>query len=363
MPKERWFPLKYELPDGTRLGTLAHAGDNWQIFRVDRDHKVLAAKAPLAARWIAAGLLPNAVFRPFPFGTEAFAVLASGSRQQLAPVSECSSPYSKTEAISFAVSLRETRKLERNASLHDAIYMERYSRLLPTWTVSEKVEDSEVFGSWLTGGVTVSVSSFRRLASLLGWLDTEDVRDIVETAGFTVPAAGGLRSKARDAEYGLTPPTDKAAFRLPGRPALEAFFNEHVIDIVVNAERYKALGIDFPTAIVLHGPAGGGKTFAVERLVEYLDWPIFHIDSNSVGSPYIHETNRKVSAVFEKAMVAAPSVVIIDEMESFLSDRQLHQSTGLHHVEEVAEFLSRRRQCSHPRSRNAALLEAGGAKN
>jgi SpoVK/Ycf46/Vps4 family AAA+-type ATPase len=79
----------------------------------------------------------------------------------------------------------------------------------------------------------------------------------------------------------------------------------------------------------------------VDRLVEYLDWPIWSIDSSSVGSPYIHETSRKVSEVFDKAIDSAPSVVVIDEMESFLSDRQLHQSTGLHHVEEVAEFLRR----------------------
>src|SRR5690606_7587698 len=47
------------------------------------------------------------------------------------------------------------------------------------------------------------------------------------------------------------------------------------------------------------------------------------------------------SEVFDKAMDAAPSVIVIDEMESYLSDRQIHQSTGLHHVEEVAEFLRR----------------------
>ena len=99
------------------------------------------------------------------------------------------------------------------------------------------------------------------------------------------------------------------------------------------------LEINFPAAVVLHGPPGCGKTFAVERLVEYLDWPIFHIDSNSVGSPYIHETSRKVGEIFTRAMDAAPSMIVIDEMESYLSDRQIHQSTGLHHVEEVAEFL------------------------
>lgn len=79
----------------------------------------------------------------------------------------------------------------------------------------------------------------------------------------------------------------------------------------------------------------------MERLGEYLDWPIFEIDSNSVGSPFIHETSRKVGEIFDKAIDSAPSMIVIDEMESYLSDRQLHASTGLHHVEEVAEFLRR----------------------
>ena len=65
----------------------------------------------------------------------------------------------------------------------------------------------------------------------------------------------------------------------------------------------------------------------------------FHIDSNSVAAPTIHETSRKVGELFDKAKDSAPSVIVIDEMESYLSDRQIHESTGLHHVEEVAEFL------------------------
>ena len=39
--------------------------------------------------------------------------------------------------------------------------------------------------------------------------------------------------------------------------------------------------------------------------------------------------------MFDKAIDAAPSIVVIEEMESYLADRQMHESTGLHHVEEV----------------------------
>ena len=78
-----------------------------------------------------------------------------------------------------------------------------------------------------------------------------------------------------------------------------------------------------------------------ERLVEFIDWPSYSIDSNSVGSPYIHETSKKISEVFDKAIDAAPSVIIIDEMEAFLSDRRSGGQFGLHHIEEVSEFLRR----------------------
>ncbi len=358
MAKDRWFPMKHELPDGSTLGRLQYADSDWQIYRVDRENSVLIAKIKLSDRWVDSGLLPDTAAMLWSFGPQAFNVIPSGSGQRLESISKSRYLESKADGLSFALSLRETRKIESDAPLHDAIYLERYSRLLPTWTVSQGTSDEEVLGRWLTGGVSISATSLRRLTSLLGWLDKQDVHDIVEAAGFSSShGPGGAQTKQRTrshesketdasspapvAEDKTAPATDAREFHLSGRPVLEEFFNEHVIEIIENEKRYKALGIEFPTSIILHGPPGSGKTFAVERLVEYLDWPIFHIDSNSVGSPYIHETSRKVGELFDKAMDAAPSAIVIDEMESYLSDRQMHESTGLHHVEEVAEFLRR----------------------
>jgi AAA+ superfamily predicted ATPase len=363
MPNDRWFPMKFELPDGTKLGRLSSSGTDWQIYHVNRSTQVLTASTELAHEWISIGLISESVFLPFSFGKNNYVSIASGSNQQLTPVEKFNSPESKPDAVAFAVSLKESRRIVNDVPLHDAIYVERYSRLLPTWSVSEKIDDGDLLGRWLTGGVSVSASSFRRLSSLLGWLNKNDVAEVLNAAGFSVPEQSGrlitrtktasdnneadsrnqisLKDDAKKEEKESDGKLEDMVFRLPGRSRLEAFFNEHVIDIVVNSERYKALGIGFPTAIVLHGPPGCGKTFAVERLVEFLDWPIFHVDSNSVGSPYIHETSRKVSEVFDKAMDAAPSVIVIDEMESYMADRQASQSSGLHHVEEVAEFLRR----------------------
>ena len=346
--RERWFPLQHRLADGLPLGRLMHAGPDWQIFRLRGDGRMLVARGALADRWVRSQLIPDTVLQAFVFGDETFKALTSGSGQRLELVGEGGSPDSKSDGLSFALSLRETRKLDATTPLHDSIYAERFSRLLPTWTVSESIGDEEVLGRWLTGGVSIPATSFRRLTALLVWFDEDDVRELVDVAGFGASTSAPSRrwpragddpaSNPRPAEGSTTRP--EREFRLAGRRGLEAFFREHVIDIIENPQRYGALGIRFPASVVLHGPPGCGKTFAVERLSEYLDWPIFFINSNSVGSPYIHETARKVSVLFDQAINAAPSVLVIEEMESYLSDRQM-QSTGVHHVEEVGEFLRR----------------------
>jgi len=361
MSIERWFPINYELADGLKLRKLLSASDDWQLYGGGHGLRALICRPELRGLWVESGLMDQTSLTEVSFGQEKYFLIESGKNQQLAPVTEFISPETKADAAAFAVSLEQTRQITDDASLHDAIYVERLSRLLPTWTVSEKVSDEQVLGCWLTGGVSVSTSSFRRMTILLGWLNKKDVRDVIQLAGLETPTdAGSIPSKrlendetapkSKHQEQVRQQPKKKprgdeepksSVFKLSGRPFLEEFFNEHVVDIILNEERYKALGVEFPSAVVLHGPPGCGKTFAVERLVEFLDWPAYHVDSNSVGSPYIHETSRKVSEIFEKAMEDAPAVIVIDEMESFLSDRQLNQSSGLHHVEEVAEFLRR----------------------
>ena len=360
MANKRWFPAKHELPDGSRLGLLLHNGPDWQIYRLDKKNSILTARRSLADRWVESKLLPDTVLDSFTFGKLEYRAVASGFGQRLEPVAEGGSLDSKADGLSFALSLRETRKIDSDVPLHDAIYVERYSRLLPTWTVSEGSTDEKILGGWLTGGVAIPATSFRRLSSLIGWLGTGDVADLIEAAGFGAPRNSGV-ARTRQKPQGPEPHAERTKvatpkpatdegpriaapprpFHLSGCPILEKFFNEHVIDIIENSEPYRALGIEFPTSIVLHGPPGCGKTFSVERLGEYLDWPVFYVDPNSIGSPYIHETSRKVGEIFDNATDAAPSMIVIDEMESYLSDRQIQESTGLHHVEEVAEFLRR----------------------
>ncbi len=354
MTLDAWLPIGHKLLSGTTTRTALFEGSGWQILDTQGTGRALVVHDRLACRWVDSGLLNSGALTPFDFGEQRLRFIVSGPGQVLSPVCDGESPNSKSEALAFAVALKETRAIDKEIALQDGIYVEKISRILPTYSISSRTDDDVVLGYWLTGGANVSVLSFRRLRQMLSWLPPRDLKDVVEAAGFDLTELFGPDQSRASERTTDTPGRFKAeqaavhaledrkagrAFELPGRPELESFFNEHIIDIVQNRDRYKALGIEFPSAVVLHGPPGCGKTFAVERLVDFLGWPNFQIDASSIASPYIHETSRKVSEIFDKAMQSAPSVLVIDEMEAFLADREI--GSGHHRVEEVAEFLRR----------------------
>jgi cell division protease FtsH len=355
MALDAWIPIGFKLPDGAKTRVALFEGTDWQVFETQGGGRALVVHVTLAQHWLDTGLIDDGTFSAFQLGDRQLWSISCAPSQALCPVSEAKSPNNKAEALAFALALKATREIDADSAFQDALYVEKITRLLPTYSISSRIGDSVVLGYWLTGGASISATSFRRLHQTMSWLGASHLRDVVQAAGFEVAEINPLdhksspppeKTQAASAEEKVeetrrTAPEPKKFFELAGRPELAAFFNEHIVDIVLNRDRYKALGIEFPSAVILHGPPGCGKTFAVERLVDYLGWPSFQIDASSVASPYIHETSKKVAQVFEKAMESAPSVLVIDEMEAFLAHREMGAGSSHHRVEEVAEFLRR----------------------
>lgn len=330
-----WMPVGTRVADATIAKVIA-ADDAWQLYATSEPGKrCLVALPALGQRWEECGLLPKGALVEVVFGAQRFFGLTSGPAHILSAIEMCDAPRSFAEAIAFATALARKRSSVPDVSVGDGVYVERYLVLLPSSDLTPPMADDVVLGRFLTGGVPVSVRSGRRLATLASWMAPEEFQQVCVTAGVGGAEGAGWDGTSDD------PSVSPEGFLLPGRPDLEAFFREHVLHVLAAPERYAALGVTFPGAIVLHGPPGTGKTYAVERLVEHLQWPNFEISSGSVGSPFIHETGRKVAEVFDRATNVAPAVVVIDEMEAFLGDRDAAGAGGGHRVEEVAEFLRR----------------------
>lgn len=348
MIAERWLPNGYRPTPEVELRHLLAASEQWQVYEAAGGGRALVAREELLARWLQDGLLVEAQAARFAFGKLALCVVGGGREHRLEPVHGAEPPRATSECQALVAAIVASRAGGCRAAFDDAIYVERLSRVLPDYTPNAVADDALVAGAWTTGGVHLRLGPSRRIQALVPWLAEPDLQAMANAlaAGALVPvqhvdaAAPAAAAEGEKAAEAPRPPGTLPAepFQLPGRPHLEAFFNEHVVDLMRHEARYRKLGIHFPGAILLHGPPGCGKTFAVEALIDYLDWPAFHVDSSSIASPYIHDTSKKIAEVFAKAADAAPAIVVIDEIDAFLAARDDggHQQ---HRVEEVAEFL------------------------
>lgn len=343
---EQLLPRGFALSMDTRVKRMVASGDSWQIYTTNINGYALALKPDLFHLWTQDYRFPEGVF--LPEGIHPDCRIIAGSRDyMIASMEQGPYPGDTGQVEAFSVTFKKECDKYPLADMHDAIYIEEFSRLMP---VSDKIANWDrglTYGKWLCAGVHVSVKDMDRMRNILNWMPGDALERFAKIAGFAVAqsdtaqhAAGTMTGQTRERTAGA-PVESGARFVLTGRPALEEFFNDHIIDIVLNREAYERMGISFPGATILHGPPGCGKTFAVERLCEYLGWPRFDIDSASIGSTFIHDTSKKIAGVFQDAIQAAPSILVIDEMEAFLSDRGMASSSGTHHIEEVAEFLRR----------------------
>lgn len=346
MAIDPWFPRGFSPKAGTVLQRCLLAEDRWQIYDTLNNGRALVSEAELAGQWLEDGLLTGTERDDFAYGSQRYVLVLGGRSYRLEPVEDAETPYDFTDCQAFVAAVAETRKLLPDTGFHDAIYVERLSRMLPCYAPAPKIDDATLVGFWISAGVNVSILSTRRMRSLAPWLKARQLNQLAVALNLSEPEAETVeegtsesaKPQQRVSKSVTTGEQPLGEFSLPGRPSLEAFFNEHVVDLIRNEKRYKALGITFPGAVLLHGPPGCGKTFAVEKLVEHLDWPFFSIDSGSIGSPFIHETGKKIAEAFAQAAKVAPAVVVIDEIDAYLASRD-NVAGGQHRVEEVAEFL------------------------
>lgn len=339
------FERGQELSDQSRIRKLVCEGEDWQIYQTNNETYVLAVSTGLYSKWDSASAFPEGFFQ----AADGFYYMIAAKDNLISSLQSGPYPTVAIQVLKFSAAFREAMKTLGISKMQNAIYLEEYSLFLPVPSVREEPLDvGTLYAAWLTGGVHISVDQGSRFNTLMAWVPSEVLTKSKELAGFdteeeekTDNSAAATKTKekpAREVKDGSVP---SEPFELLGRPELEQFFNDNIVAIVRDREKYKRVGIDFPGATILYGPPGCGKTYAIDRLAEYLGWPRFDIDSNAIASPFIHDTSKKISEVFTKAINSAPSILVIDEMEAFLTDRAASGLSGTHHVEEVAEFLRR----------------------
>lgn len=80
--------------------------------------------------------------------------------------------------------------------------------------------------------------------------------------------------------------------------------------------------------ILLSGEPGNGKTFFAEALAGELKLPFIKLTFAQTASRFVNQTTESVRQAFDDAIRQAPCVLFIDEVDSFLADREASISSG-----------------------------------
>lgn len=93
-----------------------------------------------------------------------------------------------------------------------------------------------------------------------------------------------------------------------------------ILDQLTNPEKYAALGVTEPHGLLLHGVPGVGKSTVAQCLVEACGRTAFVCRKDKSNGDFVNEIVR----VFDEAAVAAPSVVLLDDLDKFANEDERH---------------------------------------
>ncbi len=103
-------------------------------------------------------------------------------------------------------------------------------------------------------------------------------------------------------------------------------------------EIFERLGVEAPKGVLLHGPPGTGKTLLAKALASETNANFITLSGPEIMSKFYGESEEKLRDIFQQAEENAPSIILIDEIDSIAPKRE--EVTGEVERRIVAQLLA-----------------------
>ena len=94
-----------------------------------------------------------------------------------------------------------------------------------------------------------------------------------------------------------------------------------ILDRLRDPEKYEKLGVTSPHGLLLHGAPGVGKSTFANRFIEASGMPSFICRKDKPNGDFVKE----IVCVFERAVQAAPAIVLLDDVDKFANEDERHR--------------------------------------
>ncbi|MGC8660895.1 MAG: CDC48 family AAA ATPase [Nitrososphaeria archaeon] len=101
----------------------------------------------------------------------------------------------------------------------------------------------------------------------------------------------------------------------------------NVVEAIENIEKFKKVGIEPPRGVLLYGPPGCGKTLLAKALANEAKANLITIKGPEILSKWVGESEKAVREIFRKAKSSAPSIILLDEVDSITKIRGSNQDS------------------------------------
>jgi uncharacterized protein YjgD (DUF1641 family) len=331
-----WLPIGTEITQGTKTGRLLSSGNGYQLIASNDSRIILLLKnsADLLSKNLQYKTLEMTGINSFTFDDNNYIAtiyLNKNAPMELKNLVKVSSSMSAQELLSIANAISEMATKFPNALWDSALYFPGEHLCLATeFNKAPTAKSKYALATKLLIGFAPKTNvSAMTIHQLNPELTFNEIRDFLEIIGFEDEQLHDKLSKIN-----ISSPD---RFNLHGRPELEKFFRENILDYFYRYKDYQKMGIQPPNGILFYGPPGTGKTYTAKAVSDFLRWPIYDIDIANIGSPYIHQTSIKLKSVFEQAAENAPSIVLLEEIDALGGSRSMSMHDSK--VEEISQLL------------------------
>ncbi|KAI1438635.1 putative AAA family ATPase/60S ribosome export protein Rix7 [Xylaria sp. CBS 124048] len=94
-----------------------------------------------------------------------------------------------------------------------------------------------------------------------------------------------------------------------------------IVEPIHHPEKFRALGIDGPSGVLLWGPPGCGKTLLAKAVANESKANFISVKGPELLNKYVGESERSVRQVFSRARASAPCIVFFDELDALVPRR------------------------------------------